>query len=184
MNWYALLVGLLSVSLLSLHGANFVAIRTEGELQARARAWARRLFGPVAGLLVVVSICSFFVRPDLGANFRTYPYLALLPLLVVACLIAIPFFQKKTDDNCAALASSALIGALMGSAGASLYPMLLPALGKHGQGLNIYNAAAPHLNLVTAAIANLIAFAGVLFYGVVIHKIFGGKMRMDEGHGY
>jgi len=40
LNWFALLGGVLSVALLSMHGAAWVAVKTEGPLQARARRTA------------------------------------------------------------------------------------------------------------------------------------------------
>jgi hypothetical protein len=38
--------------------------------------------------------------------------------------------------------------------------------------------------LVTAALANVLALTGVILYSIYIHRIFGGKMKMDAGHGY
>lgn len=185
LNPFALVVGLLSVALLAMHGANFMAFKAGGDQQARARLWARRLWGVVAALSVIATIFAFFVRPGLGANFLHSPLLLALPLLALASLIAIPVFQRRGQDGRAIYAGSVYIGALMASAGASLYPVLLPALGRPGQGLTIFNAAAPRHNLETALVVNVVVMCIVIGYSTFIHRVFRGtvQIRADE-HGY
>ncbi len=184
LNPYAILVGVLSVALLAMHGANFLALKTGGDQQTRARLWAGRLWYGVATLAVLATLASFFVRP-VGENFARYPLLGALPLLAVLSLLAVPFFQRRKEDGRAVYAGAVLIGALMASAGASLYPLLLPALGKPGEGLSIFNSAAPYHSLQIAFVANLIGMAFVIGYHVIIHRIFRGTVQIRPGeHGY
>lgn len=185
LNPYALLVGVLSLALLSMHGAHFLAVKSGDKLQQRAGRAARGLYWAVLVLVIAATGFSFAVRPGIGANFFTRPGLLILPLIAVTGLAAVPIFQQRGDFNKALFASAALIAGLMASAGASIYPLLLPALGQPNQGLSIYNAAAPHHNLVTALIANLVAMTGVILYGIYIHRIFRGTVRIRAGeHGY
>lgn len=184
LNPYAILIGLLSVALLAMHGANFLAFKTGGDQQARARLWAGRLWVGVAALVVAATVASFFVRP-VGANFARYPVLTVLPLLALLSLFAIPFFQRRGEDGRAVYAGAILIGSLMASAGASLYPFLLPALGKPGEGLTIFNSAAPQHSLLIALVANLCGMTFVIGYHIVIHRIFRGTVQIQPGeHGY
>jgi len=185
LNPYAILVGLLSVALLAMHGANFLAFKTDGgDQQTRARLWASRLWYGVAALTAAATAASFFVRP-VGANFARYPFLTVLPLLALISLLAIPFFQRRGDDGKAVYAGAFLIGSLMASAGASLYPLLLPDLGHPGEGLSIFNSAAPHHSLELAFIANVIGMVFVIGYHIVIHRIFRGTVQIRPGeHGY
>lgn len=185
LNPYAILTGLLSVALLAMHGANFLAVKTDGDQKARARLWAGRLWYGVAALVVLSTVASFFVRPDLGANFARYPLLSALPLLALLSLVAVPFFQRRGDDGKAVFAGATLLGSLMASAGASLYPLLLPALGKPGEGLTVFNSAAPQHSLVLAFIANVCGMTLVIGYHIVIHRIFRGTVQIRPGeHGY
>ncbi len=185
LNPYAILIGLLSVALLATHGANFLATKTDGDQQARARLWASRLWYGVAALTLAATVSSFFVRADLSANFLRYPFLSVLPFLALLSLAAVPFFQRRGEDGKAVYAGAVLIGTLMASAGASLYPMMLPDLGKPEQGLTIYNCAAPHRDLVTAFVANLIGMTFVIGYHIVIHRVFRGTVKVAPGeHGY
>ena len=41
LDWYTVLIGLLALATLMLHGANFISVKTEGDLNARARGIAR-----------------------------------------------------------------------------------------------------------------------------------------------
>lgn len=185
LNPYAILIGLLSVALLGMHGANFLATKTDGDQLVRARLWAGRLWYGVAALVVAATVSSFFVRADLGANFARYPLLSVLPLLALLSLLAIAFFQRRGEDGKAVYAGATLIGTLMASAGASLYPLMLPALGQSRQGLTIYNCAAPHRDLVTAFVANVCAMTLVIGYHIVIHRVFRGTVKIAPGeHGY
>lgn len=185
LNPYALLIGLLSVTFLAMHGAGYLAFRTEGDQQARARLWARRLWFGAAGLTLAATVASFGVRPGLGANFAHAPLLLTLPLLGAAALGGVFLFQKRGEDARAAVSSSVSIAALMGTAGASLFPLLLPALGQPGRGLDVFNAAAPRHNLETALAIALIAMTLVIGYNIYIHRIFRGTLEVHPGeHGY
>lgn len=186
LNPYAVLVGVLSLVLLSMHGANFMAYKSEeGDQQTRARLWASRLWAVVAVLTVLVTAFTFAVRPGAGANFGRYPILAILPLLAAVSLVAVRVFQKRGEDGKAIFAGAAFITSLMGSAGASLYPSLLPALGQTGGGLTIFNASSPRHDQATAMAIALIAMTLVISYYFYIHRIFRGTTRIHPGeHGY
>lgn len=185
LNPFALLIGVLSVALLSLHGAHFLAVKSGGNQKKRSERFSKNLWWAALILSIAATGFAFQARPTIGANFFAHPYLLVLPLIALAGLIAIPIFQQRGDFNKALFASAALIGGLMACAGASIYPLLLPALGRPDQGLSIYNSAAPHHNLVTALIANLVAMTGVILYGIYIHRVFRGTVRIRAGeHGY
>ena len=109
--------------------------------------------------------------------------------MALLSLLAVPFFQRRGDDGKAVYAGAVLIGSLMASAGASLYPLLLPDLGHPGEGLSVFNSAAPQHSLEIAFIANVIAnVIGMVFvigYHIVIHRIFRGTVEIRPGeHGY
>lgn len=185
LNPFSLLCGVLSVVLLALHGAHFLAVKSAGAQEERAKRYAGWLYWAVLVLSIAATAFAFVVRPGAGANFAAHPYLLFVPLIAVVALAAIPILQKRNDFNKALFASAALIAGLMGSAGASIYPFLLPALGRSGQGLTIANGAAPEHNLVTALIANLVAMTAVILYGIYIHRVFRGTVRVHAGeHGY
>ena len=178
LNPFAVLGGLLSVGVLALHGAGWIALKTDGELQARARAFARTFWWIGMALLAAMVAASFIVRPDFTRNFVEYPWLAAVPLVAVGAAAAIRVYQGREDDLRAFLASGALIASILGSVAAGLYPFLLPALpGSAHPGLDIYNAASPEGSLRIALGVYAFGMALVLVYLVNIYKVWRGKVQ-------
>jgi cytochrome d ubiquinol oxidase subunit II len=178
LNGFALLGGALSVALLSMHGAAWVAVKTEGPLQARARRFAGALWWAAMALLAAMIAASFAVRPDFTANFVEHPWLLFVPAITAAGAVAIKYFQDRQDDRRAFAAGAALIAGLLASVAAGLYPRLLPAgPGSAHPGLDIFNAASPEGSLRTALAIYLWGLALVALYQVSIYRIWRGKAR-------
>lgn len=178
LNPFALAGGLLSVAVLCLHGAAFLAMKTEGALQERARRVAGGIWLAVLLLVCGFVTASFMVRQGFADNFSRMPFLLLLPVLAVATLAAIPIFLRRKQDLPLFAATSLLIASLLGSAAAGLFPRLLPALGSHpAADLTIYNAASANHSLVAALMMNLIGMSAVLVYTFYIYKVWSGKVR-------
>ena len=178
LNPFALLGGLLSVATLCLHGAAFLAMKTEGALQLRARRLAGGLWLAVLLLAFGFVTASFVVREGFADNFGHAPLLLLLPLAAVGALAAIPLFVRRAQDLRLFATTSLLIASLLGSAAAGLFPRLLPALGSHpGADLTIYNAASSNHGLVAALVMNLVGMSAVLAYTLYVYKVWSGKVR-------
>ena len=178
LNPFALLGGLLSVGVLSLHGAAWVAHKTEGELQQRARRFVRVSWWIAVALLVATVAASFAVRPDFTNNFRRAPWLLALPLLAVSAALGTRVYARRGDDHRVFLSVGCLIVATLGSVAAGLYPYLLPAgEGSPHPGLDIYNAASPEGSLVTALGVYLAGMTLVVIYMANVYRIWRGKVQ-------
>ena len=178
LNWFALLGGALSVAILSMHGAAWIAVKTDGPLQARARRFASALWFAAIALLAAMIAASFVVRPDFTANFIQYPWLLVVPVITAAGAAAIKYFQGRQDDRRAFAAGAVLIAGVLASVAAGLYPRLLPAAaGSAHPGLDIYNAASPEGSLRTALAIYLWGLALVALYQVTVYRLWRGKAR-------
>jgi cytochrome d ubiquinol oxidase subunit II len=185
LNPFAILVGVLSLVLLAMHGANLIAAKTTGEQQARAASLAKILWYAVAVLSLASTALAFWARSDVGANFLRYPILFVLPLIAAASLVAIPILQRRNQFGLAVKAGGVLLAGLMGSAGASLFPFLLPELGSSTGGLTIYNAAVPRHNLETAFVAIVLTMIVVIGYHIYVHRVFSGTVQATaDEHSY
>src|SRR5438874_8969276 len=69
LDWYTILVGLLALAVLTTHGANYIALKTEGVLNARARRIARHAWVATLVLALLTTIATFSVQPALSASF-------------------------------------------------------------------------------------------------------------------
>jgi cytochrome d ubiquinol oxidase subunit II len=177
LNPFALLGGILSVTVLSMHGAAWIALKTDAEIQRRARRWGSALWWAVVFLLAAMVAASFLVRPDFPRNFGTHPWLIVFPLVTIAAAGAVKYCQRRDDDLRVFLASAATIAGVIACVAAGLYPTLLPALaGSPHPGLNIYNAASPEGSLRIALGVYLFGMTLVLIYLINIYRVWRGKV--------
>jgi cytochrome bd ubiquinol oxidase subunit II len=183
LNPFALLGGVVSLILLSLHGAAYLALKTDGEMHDRAWKYIRGLWWPaVAGIMLIVG-ASFSVRPDFTANFLRWPVLLIWPLVAIGALIALWRYERRRDDVHTFMASSALIVGLLASVFSGLFPNLLPAqTGTVHPGLDIYNSAAPPRSMAIALAIYLLGMLIVGIYLVRIYRVWGGKVAADAYH--
>jgi cytochrome d ubiquinol oxidase subunit II len=178
LNPFSILGGFLSLGVLALHGASWVALKAEGELQARARRFARAFWWIGMGLLLAMFAASFRVRPEFTRNFVMHPWLNLIPLTGVGAAIAARMYRTRNNDLRAFVAVATLIAATIAAIAAGLYPFLLPAgSGSTHPGLDIYNAASPQGSLRIALGVYLFGMTLVSVYLVNTYRIWRGKVR-------
>lgn len=181
LNPFAIIAGVLSLVVLCLHGASYLAMKTAGPLQLRARA----LVGPLWWALVVMIVTtiggSMAVRPDFARNFARWPMLDALPLVTVVTLTLIRVFWARAKDTKMFAASAATIVGLLGSAAAGLFPRLLPTrYGSTFDGLDIYNAASPASSLRISLAIYLTGMAIVVMYMINAYRVWGGKVTQNH----
>lgn len=94
LNPYGLLGGALFVLLFLQHGANWLNIRTRGELQQRAIAVSQKIWLALVPVAVIFLVASYFAT-DLYANYFKTPALFLVILVTVAALFLTRIFIAK-----------------------------------------------------------------------------------------
>ena len=98
LDYYTVSVGLFAVTLLTAHGAAFLAWRTERDQRARAARLERWLWPASAAAFVLVSVETWFVRPELFSALKTRP-LAWLAVAVAAVGIALVVSGRRRDRD-------------------------------------------------------------------------------------
>jgi cytochrome d ubiquinol oxidase subunit II len=99
LDWYTVMGGLIALVALVLHGALYIAVKTEADLQLRARKAAGVLW-LVLFLLTVISLpATAIARPDTLWNYRDHPLTFAVPLLVLLALLGIIYFSRKLADR-------------------------------------------------------------------------------------
>ena len=185
LDWYTLIGGIMALLALSLHGALYLSLKTEGDLERRARAWARRLW-PVVSLATVLAIpATVLARPDSLRNYRIYPAASLAPIAVVISLLAIPAALRRRSEFGAFLASCAYLSAMLCGAAAGLYPVLLPSTNSRGGSITIAGAlAGPHTLRVGLAWWIFGTMLALLYFSIV-YWLFRGKVAQHaDGYGH
>jgi cytochrome d ubiquinol oxidase subunit II len=110
LDWYTVLVGVLSLLVLMMHGALWVQLKTNGAVNERARKLCWRVWWGVLALTAIVTAASFQVQPQIKENFVTWPLGLILPLLAVAGLAGVAFELRKREERKALFASCLYIG--------------------------------------------------------------------------
>ena len=185
LDWYTILGGLLAVAALALHGALYLALKTEAALERRALRIARRLW-PIAILLTAIDIpATVIARPASLNNFAGQPIVFLIPLVVLASLATMRFTMTRQSRLTSFLASCTYLIAMLVGAATGLFPVLLPAVGRHGQDLTVVRAiSGPHTLRVGLAWWSVGMCLAALYFGIV-YWLFRGKVPTDaEGYGH
>jgi cytochrome d ubiquinol oxidase subunit II len=180
LDWYTVLVGLLAFMALAAHGALWLALKTEGLMQRRARIVARWSWGGVAVLTAAVTLATFRIQPQVLHNLTAHPWGFVFPDLALAGLIAMLVFSIRGSDLKAFLSSCAYIAGMLTSAAFGLYPYVLPSNADPKLGLTIANSRAADYGLSVGLAWWIPGMLLVVLYSVYIYRHFAGKVRLNE----
>jgi cytochrome d ubiquinol oxidase subunit II len=161
LNPHALLGGLVSLSIFTLHGAAFLALRTDGDLRRRARRCATRLWWPAAAVTLAFAVYGYTQTTFLH-RYGIIP--GTLPLLTMAGFVASALFLRIERDGWAFGATAFTI--VMGSTVAfqGLFPRVMPSSTDPAFDLTIYNASSSPLTLTVMLVVALMFVPLVLGY--------------------
>ena len=182
LDWYTVLIGLLALTTLVVHGSSFIAVKTEDDLNARSRRIARGFSFATVLLTVVATPATFWVSPEMLRSFNERPYGYVLPLLAVAGLAGMVYFDLRGRDRGAFLSSGAYIVGMLTSTVFGVYPNVLPAVDP-ANSLTIQNASASTYSMTVGLVWWSIGIVLAAVYFIVIYRLFRGKVRLeDEGY--
>jgi len=182
LDWYTVLIGLLALTTLIVHGSNFIAVKTEDDLNARSRRIARGFSFATVLLTVVATLATFWVSPEMLRSFNERPYGYVLPLVAVAGLVGMFYFDLRGRDRGAFLSSGAYIVGMLTSTVFGVYPNVLPAVDP-ANSLTIQNASASTYGMTVGLVWWSIGMVLAAVYFIVIYHLFRGKVRLeDEGY--
>ncbi len=185
LDWYTVLMALTSAAILTVHGANYLAMKTERELARRANRIAEKAAWAVLPLTLTTIVAITFVQPGLRLNYNAHPIGYALPVVTAFGLAGTISFRRLEQHVRAFASSSVLILGLLGSAAWGVYPNLLIATTDPAYSLTIYNAAASPYGLRIGLVWFVIGISLVIAYTVIAHRAFWGKVGLhliEGGH--
>ena len=165
------------------HGANFIAVKTEGVLNERARRISRIGWLITIPLAVLASIATFFVQPQVYTSFAQRPWGIIFPLIAFVGLLGAGFFNFRKHDMAALLSSGTFILGMLTSAAFSLYPIVLPAVNR-AYSLTINNASASQYGLVVGLIWWSVGIVLAVIYFIFTYRRFRGKVTAASSQEY
>jgi cytochrome d ubiquinol oxidase subunit II len=202
---YALLAGLVSVSMLVLHGASYAAMKSGEPMSARAAAAGR--------LAALIFVMAFVVagawlaagvdgqRIDSGAdpsgpaspllksvvvlrgawldNYRGHNLLWLAPLLALLGAALAWQLLRAGRAGAAFLSSSVTVAATILTAGIALFPFLMPSSTDPNQGLTIWDASSSAKTLFIMLLCVIVLLPIVLAYTTWVFHVLKGRITLD-----
>ncbi len=202
LNPFALLAGVVSLSMLTFHGANYLMIRTEDEIYQRART-ASTVFGSVmvltfalAGVWVSMGIPGYVITsvvdggalPDplsktvvqqAGAwmsNFAAQPLLWLVPGAGLGGGVLGVLLARMNKPLSAFVASAVAELGVIGTAGVAMFPFVMPSSSDPRSSLTVWDSVSSHLTLTVMFWAALIFTPIVIAYTSWAYKVMSGKV--------
>ncbi len=172
LNFYALLAGLLSLSVFAMQGATFAALKTQGEIAARAKSWAARACFFSFTIFALFFIATVVDQPHLLENYFDNWFLWAIPFITFVAILKTYYFSAKGEAQKAFGASSFSIAALMATLAAMLFPNTVIALNNPDLSLTISNSSSSPLTLKVMLIIAVIGMPLVIGYHVWLYKTF------------
>ncbi|MBO9875744.1 MULTISPECIES: cytochrome d ubiquinol oxidase subunit II [Xanthomonas] len=200
---FALLAGLLSVSMLVAHGAAMLVLKTDGPVAERAARYgsvaalvACALFAG-AGVWVATGLPGYAVTSQVvtdGAtnpllktavlgevggwmhNYQTMPLTALAPAAGLLGLLLSAVLLRKRRGGLAFIASGAAIAGIILTVGFAIFPFLLPSSSQPGSSLTVWDASSSHLTLWIMLLATVVFLPIILGYTTWVYRVLKGKV--------
>ncbi len=203
---FALLAGLVSLSMILTLGASVVALRTPGAIAARARQYGQwaGLAGIVlfalAGVWVAFGGLGYAITSEVVttgpsnplakdvvqqaggwmANYASYPWMIIAPVLGFAGLGLAVLALRSVRPGWSILAASAGIVGIVSTAGLSLFPFLLPSSANPNASLTVWDASSSHMTLFIMLIATVVFLPIVLAYTVWVYRVMAGPVSTQS----
>lgn len=177
---YPLLIGVTVVALFRMHGAIYLVMKTEGELNEQVRSWVRPSIIFFVIMYLLATLATLMYAPRMAEPFRANPWLFIVPLGSVLAIANIPREMHHGRELRAFLSSSVSIAMLLLLFGIGMFPEMIHSSEDPQYSMTAYNASSSHLTLRTMLILAAIGMPLVLGYTFHIYRVFRGKVKLDS----
>ncbi|MEM8648381.1 MAG: cytochrome d ubiquinol oxidase subunit II, partial [Pseudomonadota bacterium] len=205
---FALLAGVVSLSMLLMHGAAWLTLKTEGAIQQRARR-----IGTIAGMVAIASYAlaglwlavgidgfHFTAAVDTagpsnplfnpvaheGSWLSAYlerPWIVIAPVCGILGMGLAVMGLRSEREVTTLLWSKLGIAGVVSSVGLTMFPFILPSTLDPTSSLTVWDASSSHLTLFIMLVCTAIFMPLILSYTAWVYKVLWGKVTEDEVRG-
>lgn len=202
---FPLLCGVVSLAMVVTQGAHFLMLRTEGPVAARARLAALIFNGvllvgfALAGIWLALGIDGYAIVAGANpegpanplakdvirqagawmANYSRYPATILLPVVAFAAILAGLLAASKRKAGLAFVASSVTCAGIIGTAGTSLFPFILPSSSNLVSSLTVWDATSSKMTLAIMLGVVIVFLPIVVLYTSWAYRVMRGKVTNE-----
>jgi cytochrome bd ubiquinol oxidase subunit II len=180
LDWYTVSVAIFATVMLAAHGANYLTYKTEGAVHDRCAILARRLWLACLPLLIIVSIETAIIRPELPGQALTNPFSWIGAIVIAASAFALFSGLRAHHEKRAFLGGNFLIVGMLVTGAATIFPVMLHSTIDPNDSMTAYTSAATPDSLFTAAIWWPVAFAIVVGCYFFIARQYEGKVSVKR----
>ena len=203
---FAVLCGLVSVSMLVMHGGAMLAMKTDGDVATRARrygslaALATAVLFVLAGVWVAKGVTGYSIASAIDAagasnplakqvvaapgawlaNYRAMPWTWIFPLLGVAGALLSAVMLRIRRPGSAFLCSALAIAGIILTEGVAMFPFLLPSSTDPGSSLTMWDSSSSHMTLFVMLVATSVFLPLIILYTSWVYRVLRGKVSPES----
>jgi len=202
LNPYALLCGLLSVAMLTMHGAAWLVLKASGLVAERARSYgsiaalAAIVFFALGGLFLWTGVDGYRITSDISpigpsnpllktavlekgawlVNYTAHPWMILAPVLGFAGAALAFIAMRARREVMTLLLSKLAIFGIISTVGLSMFPFILPSSLDPRSSLTVWDASSSHMTLFIMLVVLAIFLPIIFAYTAWVYRVLWGKV--------
>lgn len=183
LDWFTLIIAILGFLILTLHGANWIILKTDSDLNPKLKKVV--FYGNFVVLFFLLLSLAVWgrINNDFFRIMDKHILFFIFPLLFVVGFIGLFWVRKYKNALIPFLCSSAMIVGGITSSFLSMFPMILPSNNTVNPPLTIYNTSNSYYGLSVALGWIVIAGMLALIYFVIQKRILSGKIdHLEHSH--
>lgn len=177
LNPYAILCGIASFCIFTLHGSVFLTLKTKGELHEKSMSFAKKSWAPATLLSFAFTVYTF-IETDLFARLGINP--GIVPVFSVVALASVFFLLKNNASGWAFAMTGIAIAFSTITIFLGLFPRVMVSSLNPEWTLTIYNTSSSAYTLSIMSIVALVFVPIVLIYQAWTYWIFRKRLGPDS----
>lgn len=179
-NPFSIMVAITTLALFMMHGAIYLAMKTENRLYTKLTILAKNFTVFFVMSFAITTVYTLLYIPHLSDRIKSNPQFFIFPLIMMLAIANIPRLLNKGKYRHAFASSAITIASLLIMVAVEIFPNLLFATNNASLSITVHNAAASAKTMKILLIIALIGTPLVALYTGFVFWTFKGKVKLDE----
>lgn len=179
-NPFSIMVAITTLALFMMHGAIYLAMKTENRLYTKLTILAKNFTVFFILAFTLTTMYTLLYIPHLSDRIKANPQYFVFPVMMFLAIANIPRQLKKGAYRFAFVSSSVTIASLLITVALEVFPYLLYATNDPANSITIQNGASSQKTLQILLLIAAIGTPLVAIYTFFVFWTFKGKVKLDE----